>query len=205
MSKVHAIEKRKCSAVSSFLKSVFFIDFIKGLSVTLKYTFDKPITMRYPDEEKWIPYKRFRGQHTLNRNAEGQELCVGCELCAKSCPTNCITVIPMEDGTGKGIADRVAKVWRVNLARCMYCGFCEDACPTEALKLGREYELACFKLEHTLKDKSQLLKGSTRDPSSKKDEIPDDFEGGVIAKARLEITEEGQRVIPDLSKIKEWW
>jgi NADH-quinone oxidoreductase subunit I len=187
------------SKLGRFIKKVLFIDLVKGLSLTLNYNLSRSFTLRYPDEEKWIPYKRFRGQHTLNRDPQGRELCVGCELCAKSCPTQCITVVPMEDDTGRGIADRVAKVWKVNLVRCMYCGLCEDACPTEALKLGREYELACFSLDATVKWKDELLIpiGEQR--------IPDEFEGGVVARARLERTEKGIRVIPDLSKCKKWW
>ena len=101
--------------IMDFIKKILFVDLIKGLSVTLRYNVSRSVTMRYPDEEKWIPYERFRGLHTLNRDESGKELCVACELCSKACPTDCITVIPMEDTTGRGIADRVAKVWEVNL------------------------------------------------------------------------------------------
>lgn len=183
-------------SMKDILKKVFFVDMIQGLFVTFNYTFSKTVTLRYPDEEKWIPYKRFRGLHTLNRNEEGKELCVGCELCQKSCPTQCITVIPMEDKTGKGIADRVAYRWEINLLRCMYCGLCEDACPTEALKLGREYELATTSMQRQLRTKEELLAPQ---------EIPVEFEGGVIVKARLEANENGIAVRPDLSVQKKWW
>lgn len=183
-------------SVKGLLKKVFFIDLIQGLCITFNYTFSKTITLRYPDEEKWIPYRRFRGLHTLNRNKEGKELCVGCELCQKSCPTQCITVIPMEDKTGKGIADRVAYRWEINLLRCMYCGLCEDACPTEALKLGREYELASFSMQRQLLTKEELLRPQA---------IPVELEGGFIAKARLETDEKDVKVIPDLSVQKKWW
>lgn len=183
-------------SLKNILKKVFFTDLIKGLFITFNYTVSKTITMRYPDEETWIPYKRFRGLHTLNRNKEGKELCVGCELCQKSCPTQCITVIPMEDKTGKGIADRIAYRWEINLLRCMYCGLCEDACPTEALKLGRSYELAGFSMQRQLKTKEELLASQP---------IPIEFEGGVIVKARLEADDKGVKVIPDLSIKKRWW
>jgi NADH-quinone oxidoreductase subunit I len=178
------------------IKKVFFIDLIKGMSLTLKCNLSRSFTMKYPDEEKWVPYERFRGLHTLNRDEEGRELCVGCELCSRSCPTQCITVIPMEDDTGKGIADRIAKVWKVDLTRCMYCGLCEDACPTTALRMGRQYELACFTLEDAIKEKDELLAPQ---------EIPEDFEGGVVAKAKFERDENGIRVKPNLSKWKRWW
>lgn len=183
--------------LKDIIKKVFFVDLIQGLFVTFNYTFSKTITMKYPDEEKWIPYRRFRGLHTLNRNREGKELCVGCELCQKSCPTQCITVIPMEDKTGKGIADRVAYRWEINLLRCMFCGLCEDACPTEALKLGREYELSGFSMQRQVRTKKELLRPQ---------EIPVEFEGGVVARANLERDEDkGIRVRPDLSVQKRWW
>ncbi len=185
------IEEQSSSWIVSLLKKVFFVDLFKGLSVTLGYNVSRSITHRYPDEEKWIPYRRFRGLHTLNRDEQGRELCVACELCSKACPTNCITVIPMEDTTGRGISDRVAKVWKVDLLRCLYCGYCEDACPTTAIRMGREYELAATERALTIKEKEELLK-----PQS----IPEDFEGGVLVKARFEMGEEGIRVVPDLSR-----
>jgi len=183
-------------SIKDLLKKVFFIDLIQGLFITFNYTFTKTITERYPDDEKWIPYKRFRGLHTLNRNKEGKELCVGCELCQKSCPTQCITVIPMEDKTGKGIADRVAYRWEINLLRCMFCGLCEDACPTEALKLGREYELASFSMQRQIRSKEELIKPQP---------IPVEFEGGVIVRATLEKGDKEIKVKPDLSVQKRWW
>ncbi|MBI5287208.1 MAG: NADH-quinone oxidoreductase subunit I [Deltaproteobacteria bacterium] len=186
----------KEEGITGLIKKLFFVDLLKGLSLTLKYNLSKTITLRYPDEEKWIPYQRFRGLHTLNRDERGRELCVACELCARSCPTQCITVIPVEDDTGRGIADRVAKAWEVNLVRCMFCGLCEDACPTGALKLGRQYELACFSLDCAVKGRDELLALP---------EIPVEFEGGVIVKATLEREKEGIRVRPNFSRQKRWW
>lgn len=180
----------------SILKKILFIDFIKGLSLTLRYNVSKSVTMRYPDEEKWIPYLRFRGLHTLNRDSQGRELCVACELCAKTCPTKCITVIPMEDNTGIGITDRIAKVYEINLVRCMFCGFCEDACPTTAIRMGRDYELACFDLGCAKADKERLLAPR---------EMPQTLEGGYVIKAKLEKTGQGLKVSPDMSKKKRWW
>ena len=182
--------------MTNIFKNIFFIDFIKGLSLTFKYNVSKTITLRYPDEEKWVTYQRFRGLHTLNRDTQGRELCVACELCAKVCPTKCITVIPMEDDTGKGITDRIAKVYQIDLVWCLFCGFCEDACPTTAIRMGREYELACFSLDCAVADKKRLLEPS---------EIPQEFEGGYVVKARFEKNKEGLKVKPDLTKKKRWW
>ncbi len=188
------MEKKGCgSKIIGFIKSALFIDFIQGLYVTLGYNLSKGITLRYPDEEKWIPYQRFRGLHTLNRDSDGRELCVACELCSKACPTDCITVIPMEDDTGRGIADRVAKVWKVDLVRCLFCGYCEDACPTTAVRLGRDYEMACTDMSCTLMNREELLVPQV---------IPELFRGGVVAEARFVIGADGLKVVADLDKVK---
>jgi NADH-quinone oxidoreductase subunit I len=185
------------NAALALLKKIFFVDILKGMSLTVKYNVSKSITLRYPDDEKWIPYSRFRGLHTLNRNEEGRELCVACELCSMSCPTGCITVVPMEDDTGRGIADRVAKVWKVDLVRCLFCGYCEDACPTTAVRLGRAYELACFDYRRTEREREELLEPQ---------EIPESLPGGVVVKARFERGEKGIRVTPELAGGgKDWW
>ncbi|MEK7313741.1 MAG: NADH-quinone oxidoreductase subunit I [Deltaproteobacteria bacterium] len=167
---------KKPFSIAGLIKRIFFLDFVKGLSLTLRHTVSRSVTLRYPDEEKWVPYKRFRGRHTLNRDERGKELCVACELCVKACPTNCITVVPVEDKNGRGISDRVASVWTVNLVRCLFCGYCEDACPTTAVRLGRDFELACSDKSCTFFTKEELLVPQR---------TPEYFKGGVIVKARL--------------------
>ena len=40
--------------------------------------------------------------------------------------------------------------WQFNLGRCIFCGRCEEVCPTAAIKLSPEYELAVWKKEDFL-------------------------------------------------------
>ena len=35
--------------------------------------------------------------------------------------------------------------WQFNLGRCIFCARCEEVCPTAAIKLSQEYELAVWK------------------------------------------------------------
>jgi NADH-quinone oxidoreductase subunit I len=185
----------QCKArLVNFIKKTFFADFIRGLYITFSYNFEGPMTLKYPDSEKWIPYQRFRGLHTLNKNAEGKELCVACELCSRACPTDCITVVPEENDTGRGIADRVAKVWKVDLTRCMFCGYCEDACPTTAVRLGREFELACTSLDCGVRERDELLIPQP---------VPEALTGGVVAKAKFIKSADGIKVVAELGKTKQ--
>ncbi len=180
------------SKIVDLIKKIFFVDFIKGLRVTFGYNVSRSITEKYPDEEKWIPYRLFRGVHRLHRDERGRELCVACELCSKICPTDCITVIPMEDDN-RGIADRVPKVWDVDLARGLFCGYCEDACPTTAIRLGREYEYASTSLESAVLHVDELLIPQP---------VPESFKGGVHARARFIRDKDGIKVVADLTKHK---
>ncbi len=123
-----------------WIGTLFFLDLLSGLALTFKYMFSKSITMQYPDKEKWVPYPRYRGHHLLRKDENGENKCVACELCAKICPCNCITVAPYEDADG----NRRPLVYDVDMARCLYCGLCEDSCPEEAIALGQAYEYSCY-------------------------------------------------------------
>jgi len=43
------------------------------------------------------------------------------------------------------------------MLRCIYCGFCEDACPTEAIVLGDNYELTFTDRRQAIYGKDLLL------------------------------------------------
>jgi NADH-quinone oxidoreductase subunit I len=43
------------------------------------------------------------------------------------------------------------------MLRCIYCGFCEDACPTEAIVLGDQYELSFTDRRQAIYPKQMLI------------------------------------------------
>jgi Ni,Fe-hydrogenase III small subunit/Fe-S-cluster-containing hydrogenase component 2 len=80
-------------------------------------------------EEKevfWQTPEGFRGRHEIDR-----EKCIGCGACAQICTAEAIEVM---DGPDK-------RIIKVNYGHCTFCAFCQDECPTQALKLTREYHL----------------------------------------------------------------
>jgi NADH-quinone oxidoreductase subunit I len=43
------------------------------------------------------------------------------------------------------------------MLRCIFCGYCEDACPTEAIVLGDNYELSFTDRRQAIYTKEMLI------------------------------------------------
>ena len=85
--------------------------------------FRKPFTRRYPKEPA-RPFERFRGKLIYY-----PEKCVGCQLCARNCPSSAIKFFR------KGKID-------FDLKTCMQCGLCVDVCPTSAIAWDTKFDNA---------------------------------------------------------------
>jgi NADH-quinone oxidoreductase subunit I len=82
-------------------------------------------------------------------------------LCAAACPADAIFVEASENTDEKRFSpgERYASTYEINMLRCIYCGFCEDACPTEAIVLGDNYELSFYSRRDAIYTKEMLLEG----------------------------------------------
>ncbi len=135
------------------IKSLFLTEIVKGLSITGKKLFMKPITIQYP-EEKTPQSARFRGLHALRKYPNGEERCIGCKLCEAVCPALAISIDTemREDGT------RRTTKYDIDLFKCVYCGFCEEACPVDAIVETKIFEFHFEDRNEKVINKMDLLK-----------------------------------------------
>lgn len=124
---------------------------VKGLWVTLTNLFRPTITQMYPEERR-VTFRGDRGLPVLV-SQPGTEIlnCTACELCARACPVDCITIgwnkvdrntaKPEEYGNNTRTGRHLV-LYDLDASLCLYCGLCAEACPYDALAMSDVFELA---------------------------------------------------------------
>jgi NADH-quinone oxidoreductase subunit I len=129
-----------------------------GLGVTFRNMLRKTVTENYPEEPVHFQ-ARYRGIHVLQRDEDGLEKCVGCFLCAAACPARCIYIEAADNTADKRISagDRYASVYNIDYSRCIFCGYCVEACPTDAITHGHGFEIASYNVSTLVYRKENML------------------------------------------------
>ncbi len=142
------------------------IGLLKGMKVTLKTLFTKPVTVNYHPHyegrfskanDRETPVPRARGVIALDQDA-----CTVCMLCARSCPDWCIYIEghkeeKQPDKPGGRVRVRATlDRFDIDYALCMYCGICVEVCPFDALFWSPEYEYSENQMGGMLHDMDRL-------------------------------------------------
>jgi NADH-quinone oxidoreductase subunit I len=103
-------------------------------------------TIQYPAQKLPVPEV---GRYQLDVEMDD---CIVCDLCAKICPVDCITIESIKateaigqtsDGTTKRL---YAAQFDIDMAKCMYCGLCTIVCPTECIVMTNQYDKSVFEI-----------------------------------------------------------
>ncbi len=135
---VHRYFKNLSEAVSTIFE---------GMSITCSHFVRKPYTIQYPDRtpvrvQDTLP-PRYRGILAVDL-----EICTGCLACERACPIDCIVIDAPKDPKTRQM--ELAR-FDIDIAKCMYCGLCSEACPTGSIHHTAEFEGADYSLESLIR------------------------------------------------------
>jgi len=115
---------------------------------------EESVTLQWPEVE-YTYSERFKGAHFLTKRPNGDVRCTACFLCATNCPAQCITIVAGQ-AKDKGI-EKYPVRFEIDILRCVFCGYCEEACPVDAIRLGSEYSMAGMPEQKWVYTKDYLL------------------------------------------------
>ena len=111
----------------------------KGMQITIKHIYRKPVTLQYPDERQVMP-ERYRGfvHNDMTK-------CDSCNICAKLCPVDCIYI----ESEGKG-KERMMTRYAIDYNKCIWCSMCTENCHTGSITMSHDYD-------HSVYDRRSLV------------------------------------------------
>jgi len=139
----------------------------EGMSISFATMFVQKETVQYPEVDissNETIAKNYKGSLMgMPENYRGIlnvdiAICTACQICQKICPIDCIVIdnvkcekAKLADREGNPVLNRftqkealktrTATRFDINVAKCMFCGLCEKACPTTAIRHTNRFEM----------------------------------------------------------------
>jgi NADH-quinone oxidoreductase subunit I len=135
-----------------FWKNLFFhamhsLGFFKAVQAA--------VTIMYPERNRPLS-PRVRTRHRLMKRASGEPRCVACMMCETVCPARCIYIVAEEDPNPH--IEKKPASFDIDLGKCVYCGFCVEACPEDAIRMDTKIlDTAAYSREAMVLDMNELL------------------------------------------------
>ncbi len=113
------------------------------------------VTILYPEEKRRLAL-RSRTRHRLTKRLDGSPRCVACMMCETVCPARCIYIVA-EEHPDPTIEKRPAS-FTIDLGKCVYCGFCVEACPVDAIRMDTQIlDIAAYSRQGMILQMPELL------------------------------------------------
>jgi len=109
----------------------------KGMLTTISHIVKPPVTIQYPEERLEMPIWT-RGRPRLIYEVDTGDLrCTACGACALACP---VDVIKIEQHPSP-IKGKVLDRFDIDMAGCIECALCVEACPFRAITMAPDFEM----------------------------------------------------------------
>lgn len=176
-----------------------FWSLLAGMAVTIRYFVKPVVTVQYPRQKiQMSPAYRGYPQFIIDPETHTHR-CIACEMCARICPSQLITV---EGAKFPGEKQKRATKYVHEHYYCSFCGLCTEVCPTTALEYSKEYRLACFHREDAVIDHLALLQQRQQAAGLPVTPIPSAEEIAAAAAAEAAAKEAREAAAKEAAKAK---